>query len=128
MTIGIYASIGRAIGIISGALARSPPVMIIGQAIARVGCGASFTASLRLIFPLATAPQRAGVVAGIYLVSYIALGVPIVIAGQLTGPLGEVPAVTWYTAVTVILALISLIAQLRIKRSARSVIGVAHGS
>jgi MFS family permease len=128
MTIGIYASIVGAIGIISGVLAGSLAVMIIGQAIAGVGFGASFTASLRLIFPLAPAHQRAGVVAGIYLVSYIALGVPIVIAGQLTGPLGEVPAVTWYTAVTVILALISLIAQLRIKRSARSDIGVVRGS
>jgi MFS family permease len=128
MTIGIYASIVGAIGIISGVLAGSLALMIIGQAIAGVGFGASFTASLRLIFPLAAAHQRAGVVAGIYLVSYIALGVPIVIAGQLTGPLGEVPTVSWYTALTVLLALISLIAQIRIKRSTRSVIGSARGS
>jgi MFS family permease len=128
MTIGIYASIVGAIGIISGVFAGSLALMIIGQAIAGVGFGASFTASLRLIFPLAAAHQRAGVVAGIYLVSYIALGVPIVIAGQLTGPLGEVPTVSWYTALTVLLALISLIAQIRIKRSTRSVIGSARGS
>lgn len=117
MTLGIYASIIGAIGIIAGILAASLALMIIGQAIAGVGFGASFTASLRLIFPLAAPHQRAGVVSGIYLVSYLALGIPIVIAGQLTGVLGEVPAVTWYTGSAILLALISLVAQLRLKRS-----------
>jgi hypothetical protein len=94
--------------------------MITGQAVAGVGFGASFSAALRLIFPLAAAHQRAGVVAGIYVVSYVAFGVPIVIEGQLAGPLGEVPAVVCYTALTVLLALLSLITQTRIKRRARS--------
>ena len=116
MTWGIYASIVGAIGIITGVLAGSLAVMIIGQAIAGVGFGAAFTAALQLIFPLAGPHQRAGVVAGIYLVSYLALGIPVVIAGQLSGPIGEVPAVTSYTALTVVLALASLIAQLRLKR------------
>jgi hypothetical protein len=116
MTIGIYASIVGAIGIIGGVFAGSLANMISGQAIAGVGFGASFCAALRLIFPLAAAHQRAGVVAGIYVVSYAAFGVPIVIEGQLVGPLGEVPAVVCYTALTVLLALISLIAQTHIKR------------
>jgi MFS family permease len=128
MAIGIYASIVGAIGIISGVFAGILAIMIIGQAIAGVGFGASFTASLRLIFPLAAAHQRAGVVAGIYLVSYIAFGVPIVIAGQLAGALGEVSTVTWYSVLTVLLALVSLIAQLRIERNPRSSIELARGS
>lgn len=118
MTIGIYASIVGPIGIIGGVYAGSLAIMITGQAIAGVGFGASFSAALRLIFPLAAAHQRAGVVAGIYVVSYTAFGVPIVIEGQLVGPLGEVPAVVCYTALTVLLALISLIAQTHIKRRA----------
>ncbi|MFI6832631.1 MFS transporter [Kribbella sp. NPDC050241] len=125
MTIGIYASIIGAIGIISGVYAGSLAIMIIGQAIAGVGFGASFTAALRLIFPLAATHQRAGVVGGIYLVSYVAFGVPIVIEGQLTGPLGEIPAVSLYTGVAILLAVISLIAQLRLKRNTRSVAGPA---
>ena len=114
MTIGIYASIVGAIGIIGGVYAESLAIMIIGQAVAGVGFGASFTAALRLIIPLAPAHQRAGVVAASYVVSYVAFGVPIVVEGQLVGPLGEVPAVVCYTALTVLLALISLIAQTRI--------------
>jgi MFS family permease len=90
--------------------------MIIGQGVAGVGFGASFTASLRLIFPLAAAHQRAGVVASIYLVSYLAFGVPVVIAGQLASPFGLVPTVFWYSTVTVLLALVSLRAQLKLGR------------
>ena len=116
MTMGIYASIVGAIGIIGGVYAGSLAIMIIGQAVAGVGFGASFTASLRLIFPLAAAHQRAGVVASIYLVSYLAFGVPVVIAGQLASPFGVVPTVFWYSAVTVLLALVSLRAQLELGR------------
>jgi MFS family permease len=121
MTFGIYASIIGPLGIIGGVFAGSLAIMFIGQAIAGVGFGACFTAALRLIFPLAAPHQRAGVVAGIYVVSYIAFGVPIVIAGQLTETLGQVPTVSGYAALTVVLALISLIAQIRIKHSGRRV-------
>ncbi|GAB3883785.1 MFS transporter [Microbispora bryophytorum] len=118
MTVGIYASVAGAVGIIGGVFAGSLTVMIIGQAVAGVGFGASFSAALRLIFPLAAAHQRAGVVAGIYVVSYVAFGVPIIIEGQLVGPLGEVPAVVCYTALTVLLALVSLVAQTRMRHRA----------
>jgi predicted MFS family arabinose efflux permease len=116
MTIGIYASILGSIGIISGASGGSLITMFIGQAIAGLGFGAAFTASLRLIIPLVVAHQRAGVVAGIYVVSYLGLGVPVVAAGQLTDVLGVVPTVGWYSAVVVLLALFSLGAQQRLKR------------
>jgi MFS family permease len=68
-------------------LAGSLTVMIVGQVIAGLGLGAAFSASLRLIFPLAAAHQRAGIVAGIYVVAYVAFGLPVVIAGQLAAPL-----------------------------------------
>ncbi len=119
MTVGIYASVVGPIGIIGGVLAGSLATMIIGQVIAGVGFGAAFTAALRLILPRAAEHQRAGVVAAIYVVSYVAFGVPIVIAGYLAGPLGVVPTVVWYSAAAVLLALISLGAQLRTNRSAR---------
>ncbi|MEU4681122.1 MFS transporter [Micromonospora sp. NPDC023737] len=115
MTIGIYASIVGALGIIGGVFVGSLAIMIIGQAIAGVAFGASFTAALRLIIPLAAAHQRGGIVGGVYVVSYAAFGIPIVIEGQLAGPLGEIPAVVCYTALTVILAFTSLVAQTRIK-------------
>jgi MFS family permease len=119
MSIGIVAAIMGPIVIIGGALLASLGTMIVGQAIAGVGFGASFTAALRLIVPLVATNQRAGVVAGIYIVSYLAFGAPIVVAGQLTGALGPVPTVIWYSAVTIVLALISLAAHVRLERDDR---------
>jgi predicted MFS family arabinose efflux permease len=118
MTIGIYASIVGAVGIIGGVFAGSLVLLFVAQAIAGVGFGASFTAALKLIFPLVAPHQRAGIVAAIYVVSYLAFGLPIVIEGQLAGPLGDIPAVVYYTALTILLALISLFAQARLKRRA----------
>ncbi|WAM19927.1 MFS transporter [Rhodococcus sp. JS3073] len=128
MTLGIYASLIGAIGIIDGALTGSLAIMISGQAIAGVGFGASFTASLRLILPLAVEHQRAGVVAAIYVVSYIAFGVPIIIAGELADAHGLVPTVVWYSAGTILLALISLGAQQLLGRNTRNAIGSAASS
>jgi MFS family permease len=121
MTVGIYASILGAIGIIGGASGGSLALMFLGQAIAGLGFGAAFTAALGLIIPLVAAHQRAGVVAGIYVVSYVGLGVPVVLAGQLTETLGVVPTVGWYSAVVVLLALFSLAAQQRLKRTTQPI-------
>ena len=111
MIAGIYASVVGAVGIIGGVCAGSVAIMIVGQGVAGVGFGASFTASLRLVLPLAPAHQRAGVVASIYLVCYLAFGVPVVVAGQLASRIGLVPTVFWYTTLSVLLALVSLRAQ-----------------
>lgn len=120
MTIGIYASIVGPIGIALGAYAGSLGTMFAGQAIAGLGFGAAFTAALGLVVPLVDPHRRAGVVAGIYVVSYLGLGVPVVVAGALTGVLGVVPTVGWYSAVVVLLALISLGAQWRLQRKEAS--------
>ncbi|WP_307044619.1 MFS transporter [Agromyces ramosus] len=116
MSIGISASIIGAAGIIGGVFAGSLAVMMIGQAIAGIGFGASFSAALQLVVPRVAAHQRAGIVAAIYVVSYLAFGVPIVIEGQLVEPLGEIPAVVGYTALTILFALISLVAQAHLRR------------
>ena len=118
MLIGIYASIIGSAGIIAGIVAKVLAIMLIGQAVAGVAFGASFTAALALLIPLAAPHQRAGLVAAIYVVAYFAFGVPIVIEGQLVGPWGQVPAVVAYTALTVLLAVLSLLGQLRLARSA----------
>jgi MFS family permease len=117
MIIGIFMSIAGAVAIAGGVLAGCLSVMIIGQAIGGAGFGASFTAGLRLVVRLITPHQHAGVVAAVYLVSYTSFGVPIVIAGLLAGPLGTVPTVFWYAAVTVLTALVGLRAQLLITRA-----------
>lgn len=116
MFIGIWAAILGSVMIIAGVLLRSLPLMFVGQAVAGVGFGSAFTAALSLALPLAKPHQRAGLVAGLYVVSYTSFGVPIVIEGELVQVIGDVPAVVFYSLLTVLLAGISLVAQWRIAR------------
>lgn len=116
LIIGIFATIAGAIGIAGGAILGSLAVMIAGQAVAGAAFGAAFTAALRLILPLTPAHQRAGVASTIYLVSYTAFGVPIVIAGRVADIVGLVPTVCGYSAVTLLSAAISLGGQYRLRR------------
>jgi MFS family permease len=114
MVIGIWAAILGSALITVGVVLHILPLMIVGQAIAGIGFGASFTAALSLSLPLSPPHQRAGLVAGLYVVSYTAFGLPIVLEGQLVQPLGEVTAVVAYSLLTLLFAVISLFAQRRI--------------
>ena len=62
---------------------RSPIVFFTGTAIAGAGFGAGFQGGLRTIVPLAGPDERAGVIAVIYVISYLALGLPAIGAGVL---------------------------------------------
>jgi MFS family permease len=52
-----------------------------GSAIAGLGFGSGFQGSIRIVVPLAAAHERAGLVSLLYVVSYLGLGVPAVLAG-----------------------------------------------
>jgi len=117
MIIGILAAIAGTVGIMAAVLAGSLALLIAGLVVSGVGFGAAFSASLRLIMPLAPPHQRAGIVSAIYVVAYIAFGLPVIIAGQVAAPLGLIPTILGYGGATVVFALISLIAQLVISRS-----------
>jgi len=117
MTGGMYASVIGVVGIVGGVSAGSLAVMIIGQAIAGAGFGASFAAALRLVVPLAMEHERGGLAAAIYVVSYTACGVPVVLAGQAVGPFGMAPTVFWFGVAAVVLALLGLGAQQGLARA-----------
>jgi MFS family permease len=118
MLLGIYASIIGSAAIIGGVFADVLPLMLVGQAIAGVAFGASFTAALQLLIPLVAPQESAGLVAAIYVVAYFAFGVPIVIEGQLVAPIGQIPAVVAYTVLTIVLAFISMVGQRRLAHRA----------
>lgn len=115
MILGIYASIAGSVVIIGGILLPNLPLMIVGQAIAGIGFGSSFTAALQLLIPLVNPEHRAGIVAAVYVVAYAAFGIPIVAEGLIAEHTGDVAAVVGYTILTIALAAISLIAQLRLQ-------------
>ena len=69
--------------ILAAVPARSPILFFTGTAAAGAGFGAGFQGGLRSIVPLAGPDERAGVIAVIYVNSYLALGLPAIGAGVL---------------------------------------------
>jgi hypothetical protein len=120
MIAGIVMSAIGAGAIVGSLGVRYVSVMIIGQAIAGAGFGASFTAFLHLVVPLVAPHQHASLAAVTYSLSYTAFGIPIVAAGLLTNWLGMAPTVSSYAAATVLLAVVGLQLQLRRAHSQRS--------
>jgi MFS family permease len=86
---GTFALAGTGLIIVGVALvlaavpARSPILFFTGTAIAGAGFGAGFQGGLRTILPLAGPHERAGVMAVIYVISYLAMGLPAIGAGVL---------------------------------------------
>jgi predicted MFS family arabinose efflux permease len=66
-----------------GVAARSLPIFLIGTLIAGAGFGAGFQGGLRTIVANAEPHQRAGVLSVVYMISYLSLGLPAILAGLL---------------------------------------------
>jgi MFS family permease len=62
---------------------NSAALFLAGTAIAGVGFGGCFQGAIRTIAPLAAPHERAGVLSIIYLASYLALGLPAILADAL---------------------------------------------
>ncbi|HKU42460.1 MAG TPA: MFS transporter [Polyangiales bacterium] len=61
--------------------AGSVPIFFTGAAIAGVGFGTGLQGAIRSVVPLAAAHERAGVLSTVYVVAYLAMGVPAVFGG-----------------------------------------------
>jgi MFS family permease len=77
---------------------------LVGTAVAGVGFGLAFQGSFRLITVLAEPDDRAGLVAAIYIVGYLAFSVPALIAGVATTTYGLHPTALVYSASLAVLA------------------------
>ena len=88
-----------------GAIATTTTAAFIaGAAAAGAGFGLVFLGSFRMITPLATPGQRAGLVAAIYIVGYLAFSVPALIAGVATTRFGLHSTALVYSASVAALA------------------------
>ena len=80
-----------------------------GTAFAGVGFGSGFQGSIRLVVPLVGEQDRAGVLSALYVVVYLGLGVPAVIAGVLVTEVNGLQATTReYGSAVVVLAALAL--------------------
>jgi MFS family permease len=88
---------------------RSAAVFFAGSAIAGAGFGGGFQGSIRTVVPLAAAHQRAGLVSLLYVVSYLGLGVPAVLAGfGVVHGGGLINTARYYGAAVIALAALAL--------------------
>jgi MFS family permease len=116
--LGLVALVLGPIVTVSFVLAHSLPGMVVGSAIAGVGFGAGFQAPLRMLLATAAPTHRAGLLSTIYVVSYLAFGVPSVIGGLLEPSVGLVPVIAGYGGFIVLAAVVALVLQLTSKDAA----------
>ena len=82
----------------------------VGTAIAGIGFGSGFNGGIRTVVPLAQAHERAGVLSVLYVVSYLGMGAPAVLAGVLVVHGGGLTATTYeYGTAVVVLAVLALL-------------------
>jgi hypothetical protein len=79
-TIALFVGVGITLVAIS---LSSATVLFLGGIVAGAGFGGGFQGSIRMVVPLAAPHERAGVLSLMYVVSYLAMGVPAVLAGFL---------------------------------------------
>jgi predicted MFS family arabinose efflux permease len=87
----------------------SVAIFFAGSAIAGAGFGSGFQGGIRTVVPLAAAHQRAGLVSLLYVVSYLGLGVPAVLAGfGVVHGGGLISTTRYYGAAVIALAALAL--------------------
>ncbi|KQR31082.1 MFS transporter [Curtobacterium sp. Leaf154] len=116
--LGLVALVLGPIITVSFVFAHSLPGMVVGSAVAGVGFGAGFQAPLRMLLATAAPTHRAGLLSTIYVVSYLAFGVPSVIGGLLEPSIGLVPVIAGYGGFIVLAAVVALVLQLSSKDAA----------
>ncbi len=109
----LFGSIGALIAGVAVTLAAvsadSAAGFFAGTAIAGVGFGGGFQGGIRLVVPLAGEQERAGVLSLLYIVSYLGLGVPAVIAGVLVTEVnGLLETAREYGSAVILLAVLAL--------------------
>src|SRR5207302_9168923 len=88
----------------------SEALFLAGTAIAGIGFGGGFQGAIRTVAPLAAPHERAGVLSIIYLASYLALGLPAILAGALVAHGSSILTTSWeYDAAIMLLAALAIL-------------------
>lgn len=96
-------------------------VFFVGTAVAGLGFGPAFVGAYRVVVASAVSGDRAGLITAVYIVSYLATGIPAVIGGIATSRYGLSATALVYSLVVAALAAVAailLIARLRGTRRA----------
>jgi MFS family permease len=80
------------------------PLLFVGAAVAGLGFGSAFVGAYRATVARAASDDRAGLITAIYVVSYLATGIPAVIGGIGTSHFGLRPTALVYSMAVAVLA------------------------
>ena len=109
MLSGVLALITGVAVTVIGVSLGSAALFFAGSVIAGAGFGSGFQGGIRMVVPLAAAHQRAGLVSLLYVVSYLGLGVPAVLAGFGAVHDGLISTARYYGAAVIALAVLALV-------------------
>ena len=98
---------------LSGPQLHSLSALFAGTTLAGAGFGAVSQGALLLLLPPAAPGERAGTLSAYYVLSYLAMSMPAVLAGVLTNLYGLGTAVTLYAATVILLTLAGLVRAMR---------------
>jgi MFS family permease len=102
-------------------------VLFVGTAIAGLGFGPAFMGAYRATVAAATSHDRTGLITAIYIVSYLATGLPAVLAGLATSHYGVRKTALVYSVVVAVLAAVAVSRLLaRQTASGRAEYGTRH--
>ena len=117
--VGVVALVLGPVGLVAAIWTSSLPLFVVAAVVGGVGFGAGFQAGLRLVLAEAPADSRAGVLSSVYVASYLAFGVPSVLAGVFVPTAGIATVLTAYGAFVVLAAVVAAVLQ-RAARRART--------
>ena len=103
MLAGCVALIVGALVTLASIETDTPAALFVGTAVAGLGFGAAFNGAYRATIALARSDDRAGLIAAIYIVSYLATGIPAVLGGIATSHYGLHRTGLVYLAAVVVL-------------------------
>lgn len=98
---------GQAVGVgiaMAGVQLHSTASLFAGTVIAGLGFGAAFNGSMRSLVPLAAPHERAGLMSGFFVLSYLAFSLPAIVAGLFVGHFGLQPIAMGYGFALVLMA------------------------
>lgn len=105
----------------------STGLFFTAAAVSGLGFGAGFQGGLRAVLATAPAHERAGVLAAVYVMSYLAFGVPAVVAGAFAPHLGLETVADGYAGLVVLLGVVGVVVGLRGVRSRAAAAVPAQG-
>jgi MFS family permease len=104
---GCLALIVGAVVTLTSIQTGTPVALFIGTMVAGLGLGPAFTGAYRSTIALAPSDDRVGLIAAIYIVSYLATGIPTVIGGIATSRYGLHSTALVYLSVVAGLAVVA---------------------